>query len=87
MRKNPSYRKAPLIVEGQAAFLRHSGYVRRFFNQAVPDAALSRRVEVQVLGQRSGPARLTGVNRALQATKRHLAFAPRCLTCYTERIQ
>ena len=41
MRKNPSHRKAPLIVEGQAAFLRHSGYVRRFFNQAVPDAALS----------------------------------------------
>ena len=40
MRKNPSHRKASLIVEDRAAFLRHSGYVRWFFNQAVPDAAL-----------------------------------------------
>ena len=81
-------RMTPLIFEWSGGVFASLSYVRRSLDRAVPDPGF-------VLGCR-GPGGLLrsrsgfygrGLTWRFRQQKRHLVFAPRCLTCYTERIQ
>ena len=81
-------RMTPLICEnGQAAFLRHSAMFAGLSTKLCRVGASSWVVETQVVAPVPQWLYGRGLTWRFRQQKRHLVFAPRCLTCYTERIQ